>query len=322
MQSIKGLTLSQKFPSSLFSLWCFLMPRASFKRVRWRRFIFSRDRVAVRKTAKLPSSDEKFVALTKQQGIADINKELDENNGEPLVQSFLSNIMVENRRLLEEEPSEALSIDECRDIIFGSFLAGLDTSSNSLGFTIHELAKNQDKQERLYQALVESGMPLNDPLNDPDILLQTLSCDYMKYVMNESLRLYPIAVGSWRQVVEDCMIGDYMLRKGESVLACAEMSHKVDAYWPSSREYPLKEFHPERWATEKQKKTTYQPFGIGQRDCAGQVFAKKEMSMVLALLLSRYRFELSDDPAHKLEKYPSMVITCASGFWVIPRARV
>jgi cytochrome P450 len=54
-------------------------------------------------------------------------------------------------------------------------------------------------------------------------------------------------------------------------------------------------FDPDRWLPEeaaKRPRFSYFPFGGGQRACIGELFAREEMTLVLATLLKKWSPEL------------------------------
>jgi len=68
---------------------------------------------------------------------------------------------------------------------------------------------------------------------------------------------------------------------------------------------------PERFWPENREtidRFQYLPFGAGQRTCIGASFAMQEAVIALAVLLSRYRFDTTDEtrpwPVQKLTTQP------------------
>jgi cytochrome P450 len=104
------------------------------------------------------------------------------------------------------------------------------------------------------------------------------------------MRLYPPAWATGREVLEP-----YELRgvpiPPKSQLICSQWIVHRDARW-----FPNPEgFDPDRWAPARAKdipRFAYFPFGGGPRVCIGNHFAMLEATLLLALVVQRFRVEL------------------------------
>ena len=62
-------------------------------------------------------------------------------------------------------------------------------------------------------------------------------------------------------------------------------------WWENSTEYPINEFHPERWlGLNKPPRLKFLPFGFGGRICIGKELASMELRVFLALMVKSYTF--------------------------------
>lgn len=79
-----------------------------------------------------------------------------------------------------------------------------------------------------------------------------------------------------------------------SVFSSINELHYDEEVFPSA-----KEFRPERFLPENKTPAmnfSWQPFGVGPRNCIGMRFAQMEMKLTLAKLLTKYKISSKDEP--------------------------
>ncbi|XP_065857823.1 cytokinin hydroxylase [Euphorbia lathyris] len=186
-----------------------------------------------------------------------------------------------------------LIMDECKTFFF----AGHETTALLLTWTIMLLATNPTWQHKLRDELNQVCCSLTPSLHHlPKLTLLTM-------VINESLRLYPPATLLPRMAFEDIKLGDLLIPKGLSIWIPVIAIHHSEELWGKD----ANEFNPERFAS----KTTFaqgrhfMPFAAGPRNCVGQTFAMMEAKIILAMLISRFSFNISDNYRHA----PIVVLT-------------
>ena len=114
-------------------------------------------------------------------------------------------------------------------------------------------------------------------------------------VINESLRLYPPASLLPRMVFEDIKLGDLRIPKGLSIWIPVIAIHHSEELWGKD----VNEFNPERFAGKPFSQLRhFMPFAAGPRNCVGQSFALMEAKIILAMLLSRFSFDISPNYRH------------------------
>ncbi|KAF8701679.1 hypothetical protein HU200_033445 [Digitaria exilis] len=179
-------------------------------------------------------------------------------------------------------------VDECKTFFF----AGHETSALLLTWAIMLLATNpswQDKARAEVASVCGASPPTADHLPKLTVL---------QMVINETLRLYPPATLLPRMAFEDITLGGGELRvpKGASVWIPVLAIHHDEAVWgPDAHEFRPERFAPGRprpWAGR------FLPFASGPRNCVGQAYAMVEAKLVLAMLLSSFRFGISDEYRH------------------------
>ncbi|WP_112264511.1 cytochrome P450 [Lentzea terrae] len=185
----------------------------------------------------------------------------------------------------DERTGEPLDDVNIRHQAITFIIAGHETTSGALSFALHYLTKHP---EALARAQAEVDALWGDAEPEPeygDIGKLT----YLRQVLNESLRLWPTAPVYGVEPVEDTVIGGkYAVRKGEGLLVLIPQLHR-DPAWGDNVEL----FDPERFAPEREESRPvhlFKPFGSGERACIGRQFALHEATLVLALLVHRYRF--------------------------------
>ncbi|GMH04308.1 hypothetical protein Nepgr_006147 [Nepenthes gracilis] len=201
---------------------------------------------------------------------------------------ILLNEMMEKKKTKKEEGSSLnlqLIMDECKTFFF----AGHETTALLLTWTVMLLASNpywQDKvREEVVQVISDSYFPFADHL--PKLSL-------LNMVINESMRLYPPATVLPRMAFEDIKLGDLLIPKGLSIWIPVLAIHHSEELWGKD----ANEFNPQRFASKSFMPGRFIPFGAGPRNCIGQTFAMMEAKIILAMLISRFRFSLSDNYRH------------------------
>ena len=111
---------------------------------------------------------------------------------------------------------------------------------------------------------------------------------YMDMVIDETLRMYPPASRLDRVASNDYEYEGIKIKKGQVVgVAIYAMHHDPDLY-PNPEK-----FDPNRFSDENKKNresVAFLPFGAGPRNCIGMRFALIEIKLLLASILSKYRF--------------------------------
>ncbi|XP_071959585.1 1,25-dihydroxyvitamin D(3) 24-hydroxylase, mitochondrial-like [Antedon mediterranea] len=167
--------------------------------------------------------------------------------------------------------------------------AAVDTTSNSTLWILYCLAKNPQCQERLYEEVKrvfpEGITPTKDHYNQ---------MSYLKAVMQETQRLFPIVPGVSRIIQEDKEINGFNIPAGKTVVLDTYSVTRNPEYF----EDPLS-FKPERWLDrvkgERLNKFLMLPFGVGIRSCIGRRLAEQEMHTLLPMIIKNFRLEIDKE---------------------------
>mmetsp|Transcript_2212 Transcript_2212/g.2304 ORF Transcript_2212/g.2304 Transcript_2212/m.2304 type:complete len:496 (+) Transcript_2212:174-1661(+) len=198
------------------------------------------------------------------------------------------------------------AIKQTRDEIKTFMLAGHETSASMLAWAFYELSLEHNKNNLdivLQEASSvfatcrdKSGRIVSAPNNDVLMGLNLTEC-----CLRESLRKYSVVPTVVRKAAEDVqMTPDYFVSKGSTIMVNIQGVHHNPKYWPEPLVYK-----PDRFLKEPQP-YTFLPFVEGPRMCLGQYLSILESKIVLAVLLSTYRFEVIN-PEECGEKHSFMI---------------
>ncbi|XP_060232001.1 cytochrome P450 3A1-like isoform X3 [Meriones unguiculatus] len=197
---------------------------------------------------------------------------------------FLQLIMNAHKNSKDTESHKALSDMEimAQSIIF--IFAGYDTTSTTLSFILHSLATHPDIQKKL-QEEIDSVLP-NKASPSYDSVMEM---EYLDTVLNETLRLYPIANRLERVCKKDVEIDGVFIPKGSIVMIPSYALQHDPQHWPEPEK-----FYPERFSKENKGSIDsylYLPFGYGPRNCIGIRFALMNMKLALTKVLQNFSFQ-------------------------------
>jgi len=207
--------------------------------------------------------------------------------------------------LLEVEGPQGLTTEEVEDNILTFIGAGHETTARALAWTLFCVANCPDIRDRMESEIDE----VLDSGADPVDWLERMPL--VRAAFEEALRLYPPAPSINRQAVADDRFeapdGTALdIRKGATILIMPWTLHRHELYWENPRAFDPSRFLPEN--RERIGRFQYLPFGAGARVCIGATFALQEAVIALAVLMRRYRFDMTDEtrpwPVQKLTVQP------------------
>lgn len=177
------------------------------------------------------------------------------------------------KRLVQREWTDDELIAQC----FIFFLAGFESTSNTMAAMAYEISINPSIQDCLYQEIKEAKSKLNGQPIDYDSLQKM---KYLDQVVSETLRKWPVLPMTDRYCVKDYVYDDgetkVNIEKGAGVNVPIYAFHHDPKYFPNPHS-----FDPDRFSDENKKNIvsgTYMPFGIGPRSCIGNVILNRKSS--------------------------------------------
>jgi cytochrome P450 len=177
--------------------------------------------------------------------------------------------------------------------------AGHDTSTSTLSFMLHELARHPDVVARLCE---EQDRVLGGAVPTADQLER--ETPYLDMILDEVLRLYPPAWIGPRRAVREFEFGGCTVPREAYVNYCSWASHRIPEVFPDPEA-----FIPERFSRERKAalpRGAYVPFGGGSRICIGKRFGQTEVKLVATMLLQRLRFDAMPGRTITVRQMPTL----------------
>ncbi|PIL26726.1 cytochrome P450 [Ganoderma sinense ZZ0214-1] len=213
--------------------------------------------------------------------------------------------------------AEADRLDEMELLSQMSVLtfAAMDTTSNALSLTLWCLAKHQDVQDRVRKEVREA----REAASGSDIAYDDLvSLPYLDAICRETLRVHVPAPMRFREARKDVVLPlsepirgldgtlmhEIFVPKDTHVFVSISSSNKNPDIWGLD----AAEWKPERWLSPLPETVSdakmpgvysnLMTFWAGGRACIGFKFSQLEMKVVLAVLLTKFKFELTEKPIY------------------------
>ncbi|KAJ7627929.1 cytochrome P450 [Mycena polygramma] len=174
-------------------------------------------------------------------------------------------------------------------------LGGQDTTANTLGFGLVELARHPAFQEQLRAEIIEAGVVAYDSLPLLNAFIKEVLRLYPAEALGESITLQdtiiPVAEAIKTSTGE--LINEIPVRKGQILRTATAAFQRMELCWGEDAH----EFHPSRWL----EGTVYQgpaggpyanllTFHAGPRTCPGWRFAISEMQVFFAEFVGKFSF--------------------------------
>ena len=204
----------------------------------------------------------------------------------------------------DPKTGRTMTTAELRDNLLTFIVAGHETTALTLGWALYLCAFDQNVQ---VAARAEAQSVLNGrAATAADVMRLPL----IRAIADETLRMYPPAAFLSRTArVADELCGRE-IRAGDTVILPIYALHRHHDLWPDPDR-----FDPGRFTDPKAiDRFSYLPFGDGPRVCIGANFALQEAVIILATLLSRFRFR----PVPGKDPNPVMILTLRpeGGVWL------
>lgn len=188
--------------------------------------------------------------------------------------------------------------DQLEAILFDLFVAGTDTTSNTLRTATLYLMTHPDIQERCYQEIVEV-LGSRDQVSFED----RHAMPYVQAVIHEAQRVadtVPLSV--FHSTTTDTNIHGYSIPKGTMIIPLLSAALCEESQWKCPQE-----FNPHHFLNDKGeviKPDAFMPFSTGSRTCLGEGLARMELFLVLVTVLRRFRLvwpKESGEPDYSME---------------------
>ena len=206
--------------------------------------------------------------------------------------------------LAGEDPKSGRKMNtaEMRDNLLTFIVAGHETTALTLAWSMYLVAFDQRVQDKARAEAQEVLQGRAASGEDVEHL------PFIRQIIEEALRLYPPAGVISRTALELDTLGGREIRPGDTVMIPIYALHRNRLLWDDPDM-----FRPERFESRPDR-YAYLPFGDGPRICIGMAFAMQEAVIILATLLSRFRFK----PVPGRDPEPVMILTLRpeGGVWL------
>jgi cytochrome P450 len=241
----------------------------------WRRLKLPADRALDRSVAEIRKAVAGFTAATRKRIAA--RPELRESP-----ENFLEGMVA------AQEKDGTFSDDEIFGNVFTLLLAGEDTTSHSMAWTVWSLARRPEIQARWAEEASEV-------LDDQPYATEYGTVEGFRYgegVLRETMRLKPVVPLSGVEPLVDTEVAGIRIPAGTRLM----LLHRYAGLQSVERAH---EFRPERWYEDDEVETPSQKsflnFGAGPRFCPGRNLAFLEAKAALSMIARNFEIEL--DPA-------------------------
>jgi cytochrome P450 len=201
------------------------------------------------------------------------------------------------------EDGSLMPVDEVVDHMIFLMMAAHDTITSSATSLVWLLARNPEWQDRLRaEILAVTGGP-DSSGNARALSYDDLGkLDLTEMAFKEALRMIPPVPSLPRRALREFTFKGVRVPAGTPVGISPAAVHMEEEHWPDPHRFDPLRFTSE--AVAKRHKYAWVPFGGGAHMCLGLHFAYMQVKILMAHLLSRYRFEIEPGYAPKWQPWP------------------
>lgn len=171
------------------------------------------------------------------------------------------------------------------------FMAGHETTANSLAWTWYLLSQTPEVEARLHAEIDEVLGDRVPTLADVPKLV------YTRAIFEETMRLYPPVPILTREALMDETFNGEKIPKGSVIIVSPWLLHRHKKLWHKPDHFIPERFMP--GGDGPVSKFAYIPFSIGPRICAGMAFGLTEAILCIATLAQQFKLRLKQ--GHRVE---------------------
>jgi cytochrome P450 len=220
---------------------------------------------------------------------------------------------------VDEETGEPLSDRQVRDEVVTLFLAGHETTAQTLAWIWVLLAQHAQVEAKLHAEL--------DQILSwrPPTLADLPQLTYTEAIIKETLRLYPSTWVLYREALVELELGGYLIQKGDIIWLTPYLGQRDPRYFEQPNRFWPERFLAEEGETPLEKRIprfAYYPFGGGPRTCIGNGFSTLQARLVLATIAQRFRLQIPPGCRVELTGMPSLKFKYEVPLQIVARSPV
>ena len=182
------------------------------------------------------------------------------------------------------QAGSALKETDLVPIALGPYIAGLDTSANTIAFMLYAIYKHPELLSGIIDETAElfsASVPTPDAMRHADILHRAAM---------ETLRRYPTTPAVQRTVTEPFEFAGHRIDAGGRLFIATTVPHFDERYHPDPYRFDIDRYLPPR--NEHRIPGAYAPYGMGAHTCLGAGLAEAQIMLTIACLFHFGRFEM------------------------------
>lgn len=200
-------------------------------------------------------------------------------------------------------------------VILDLFIAGSQSTNNTMIFILMSLALHKNIQEKCHK---EIDNVLN--MNEQPSLKHKPQLSYIEAVILETQRFYNIVpVSGPRRVLKDTQLDGYFLPKNTTILMGLETIHMDAEYWGDPQV-----FRPERFLDSNNKIVNterFVAFGQGKRKCLGEALARGSLFIFTVGIIQKFTLEIPPNCPLPEKRTQAGLLTSPTPYEIIFKCR-
>jgi cytochrome P450 family 6 len=180
-----------------------------------------------------------------------------------------------------------MSYEEIAAQVFIFYIAGTESSTSTISYTIYELSQNEELMKRACED-IESTLQENDGKFSYEAVM---NMKFIDLCVKETLRKYVALPILNRECTKSYQIPgtNFTIEPGTSIIISLLGIHRDENYFPRPEEYD-----PDRFTEEKKAydEDMYMPFGSGPRNCIAFRLGLMVSKVAIVKILMNYKIEM------------------------------
>ncbi|WP_422091376.1 cytochrome P450 [Tenacibaculum ovolyticum] len=252
----------------------------------WRIFPKTKDKQLKKSLKAIENIIHQFIKDAKYR--LEENEELRNNPS-----NFLEALLIEN-----EKEDSVFDEKTLYGNVIAMLLAGEDTTSNTLSWTLYYLAQNPKIVQEIRN---ESNLTFKG--NIPENYEQLNYLKYTNAAIQEAIRLKPTTPILFFQANEDVVLNNLSIPKDTSIILQNSFASMQEDNFSDPTEFAPKRWIKSECPYQNHKPKTIKAFGGGARLCPGMHLSMIEMTTVISSICKQFDINLAVSPSEVKENF-------------------